>query len=59
MPITEESAPKMDDSTIIVDNRLVSRYAVDAGVINNDTTRITPTVCNEATVTNVNNIIIP
>ena len=55
----DESAPNIDDSTIIVDNRLVSKYAVDAGVINSDTTSITPTVCNEATVTNVNNTIIP
>lgn len=59
MPITDDNAPKVDDSTIIVDSLLVSRYAVDAGVINSDTTSITPTVCSEATVTNVNNTIIP
>lgn len=55
----EESAPKVEASTIIIDNRLVNRYAVDAGVINNETTKITPTVCSDATVTKVNNTIIP
>lgn len=40
MPITDDNAPKVDDSTIIVDSLLVSRYAVDAGVINSDTTSV-------------------
>ena len=58
-PMTEAEAPKNEASTIIMDNRFVNKYAVDAGVINIETTRITPTVCNEATVTRVNNTIIP
>ena len=41
----EDSAPKTDDRTTITDSLLVNRYAVEAGVISNETTRIMPTVC--------------
>ncbi len=43
----------------MVDNRFVNKYAVAAGVINIATTSMTPTVCNDATVTNVSNTINP
>ena len=56
-PITDDIIPINAEVKIIVDNLLVNKYAVDAGVINNETTKITPTVCSEATVTNVNKII--
>ena len=56
-PITDDTMPINAEVKIIVDNLLVNKYAVDAGVINNETTKITPTVCSEATVTNVNKII--
>lgn len=56
-PMTAENAPKKADNMIIVDNRLVNKYAVDAGVINIATTRTTPTVCSEATVDIVSRII--
>ncbi len=59
MPMIEEDAPNMAERTIIVDNLLVNKYAVEAGVINIETTRITPTVCKEATVTKVKRTIIP
>lgn len=55
----DEAAPKNAAKNIIVANRFVSKYAVEAGVINIATTRTTPTVCKEATVTNVNKTIIP
>src|SRR5699024_10614731 len=47
-------APIAADKNIIVDMRCVSKYAVDAGVMSNETTRITPTVCSDTTVTSVN-----
>ena len=59
IPIIDDSAPKSEASTIMVDNRLVNKQAVDAGVISNETTNITPTVCNDATVTKVRSTIIP
>src|SRR5690625_176224 len=40
----DETAPKVADKTIIIDKRFVSIYAVEAGVISIETTRITPTV---------------
>ena len=57
-PVMEDTAPKNAASTTMTDSRFVNRYAVEAGVINKDTTRITPTVCSEATVTNVSKNII-
>ena len=52
-PITDDNAPKNPANTTMTDNLFVSRYAVDAGVISIDTTKMTPTVCKDATVTNV------
>ena len=57
-PVMEDTAPKNAARTTMMDRRFVNKYAVEAGVINKETTRITPTVCNEATVTKVNKNII-
>src|SRR5699024_12661684 len=50
-PITAENDPKSEDNIIMNHNQLVNKDAVDAGVISMATTRTTPTVCREETVT--------
>src|SRR5699024_6944538 len=57
-PMTADNAPINDDITIIVDSRSANKYAVAAGVISRETTRITPTVCSDATVAKVSRTII-
>jgi hypothetical protein len=56
-PTMAASAPRLAAKNIILDNFCVIKNAVAAGVINMATTKITPTVCKEATVTSVSKII--
>ena len=49
----EASVPNVADNTIIMCNRFVNKYAAEAGAMSIDTTRMTPTVCKDATVTSV------
>lgn len=58
-PMTDDIAPKNEASTIISQNRFVSKYAVAAGVISIATTNTTPTVCKDATVAIVSRTIMP
>ena len=56
-PLTADITPKVLERISIFRKLFVNRYAVAAGVTSSATTRMTPTVCNEATVTSVNNVI--
>ena len=55
IPNKAEMAPIEPEITNIHGNRFVSKYAVDAGIINIATTKITPTDCKDDTTAKLSN----